>query len=112
MMLYVIDRQGKKHALEAIGGWRVMEIIRDYAMREPALDIKAECGGCMACATCHVYVDAAWMDKISAASLDEKDIITDFAFEQRDNSRLSCQILMSEALDGLTVTLAPGTESE
>jgi 2Fe-2S ferredoxin len=111
MKLNVIDRRGKTHRLDAIDGWRVMEIIRDAGMSDAALDLKAECGGAMACATCHVYVDKDWEKKIFPASPDEKDILADFAFEQRENSRLSCQILMSEALDGLTVTLAPGTES-
>lgn len=109
MMIRVTDRNGREHALEAIGGWRVMEIIRDYAERDPALAIKAECGGALACATCHVYVDAAWQNQIPAATGEEIDML-DNAFGVEDNSRLSCQIIMNEQLDGLAVTLAPGSE--
>ncbi len=104
MKLYVTDQGGVTHELEGIEGWRVMEIIRDYG-----LPIKAECGGCCTCATCHVYVDKEWLDKLYPMRDDEQDAL-DNAFDVHDNSRLSCQILMSESLDGLKVTLAPGTE--
>lgn len=104
MKIFVTDLNGKEHELEGIEGWRVMEIIRDYG-----LPIKAECGGCASCATCHVYVDEAWVDKLYPMRDDEQDAL-DLAFDVRDNSRLSCQILMSEDLDGLKVTLASGTE--
>lgn len=104
MKIFVTDPAGFEHELEAIEGWRVMEIIRDYG-----LPIKAECGGACACATCHVYVDAAWMDKIAAMRGDEEDML-DSAFDVQDNSRLSCQIIMSEELDGLKVRIAPAAE--
>ena len=104
MRIYVTDRDGKTHELEAIEGWRVMEIIKDHG-----LPIKAECGGCAACATCHVYVDPEWIDKLYPARDDEIDLL-DTAPDVLENSRLSCQILMSEDLDGLKMTLAPGTE--
>lgn len=110
MMIYVTGRDGREQALEGVEGWRVMEIIRDYGMNDENLAIKAECGGSMACATCHVYVDAAWTDKLVPPTQEEKDMLLDEAFEVEDNSRLSCQILMNEELDGLKVTLAPGTE--
>ncbi len=99
MKIYVTDLDGVEHALEAVEGWRVMEIIRDHG-----LPIKAECGGCCACATCHVYVDAAWADKLPAMRMDEEDML-DEAFELQDNSRLSCQIIMDESLDGLKLKL-------
>ena len=105
MKLHVITQEGQSHALEGVEGWRLMEVIRDYK-----LPIKAECGGCLACATCHVYVDAGWADKIPLATQDEKDQLLDNAFEVEDNSRLSCQIILDESMDGLTVTLAPGSE--
>ncbi|MBK67240.1 MAG: ferredoxin [Rickettsiales bacterium] len=101
MKLNVIDRDGKKHELEAVEGWRVMEIIRDYG-----LPIKAECGGCCSCATCHVYVDEEWEEKLPDMRDDEEEML-DEAFFVEDNSRLSCQLIMSEELDGLEVTLAP-----
>lgn len=104
MKIYVTDQGGTRHELEAIDGWRVMEIIRDYG-----LPIKAECGGCCACATCHVYVDEAWIPKLYAMRDEEQEAL-DLAFNVEDNSRLSCQILMSAELDGLGVTLAPGSE--
>ena len=102
MKLVVTDREGKRHELDAIEGWRAMEVIRDWG-----LPIKAECGGACACATCHVYVDEAWLARLPAPTVEETDMLFDEAFEVKDNSRLSCQILMSEALDGLAVTLAP-----
>jgi 2Fe-2S ferredoxin len=103
--LVVIDRDGRRHEVEGLDGWRVMEIIRDQG-----LPIKAECGGAASCGTCHVYVDPAWMDRLYPMREDEEDRLVEDAFEVKPSSRLSCQILMSAALDGLVVTLAPGTE--
>lgn len=109
MKIIVNDREGTRHELEAIEGWRVMEIIRDYGMSDARLGIKAECGGALACGTCHVYVAKEWQNKIPPASEDEVYML-DEAFEVTEDSRLSCQIIMSEALDGIEVTLAPGSE--
>lgn len=95
------DRDGVTHTLPAIEGWRVMEIIRDNG-----LPIKAECGGALECATCHVYVAPAWFDKL-IEKRDEEDEKLDEAFMVKRNSRLSCQILMRDDLNGLEVTLAP-----
>lgn len=106
MFIHVTDQAGIRHTLEAIEGWRVMEIIRDWGV-----NIKAECGGACACATCHVYVDAPWEAKLFPMRDDEQDML-DSAFDVRDNSRLSCQLLMSEALDGLEIKLARGTEND
>lgn len=106
MHIVVTDQKGNTRELEALEGWRVMEIIRDHGM-----PIKAECGGACSCATCHVYVDEKWIDKLYPKTDEEEDML-DSAFEVEDNSRLSCQILMNEKLDGLEVTLAPGTEPE
>lgn len=100
MKIVVTDQDGGTRELEGLDGWRVMEIIRDHDM-----PIKAECGGSCCCATCHVYVDAAWLDKLVPPSPEEQDLLDDAA-DKRDNSRLSCQILMSDDLDGLKVTLA------
>lgn len=105
MKIIVTDHEGQKHDLEALEGWRVMEIIKDYG-----LPIKAECGGACSCATCHVYVDPKWMDKLYPMREEEEDML-DEAFDVEENSRLSCQIIMSEELDGLEVTLAPGSEA-
>ena len=99
--LFVTDREGVRHEIDATVGWSVMEIIREHN-----LPIEAACGGCCACATCHVYVDEAWLPRLEAANSDES-MMLDEAFEVRDNSRLSCQIKFGEALDGMQVTLAP-----
>jgi ferredoxin, 2Fe-2S len=99
--IHVTDRDGREHALDAIEGWRVMEIIRDHG-----LPIKAECGGACACATCHVYVDPDWVPKLAEPREDEIDML-DEAFLVEDNSRLSCQIIFAPELDGLRVKLAP-----
>jgi len=106
MKINVIDRDGITHALEAEAGWRIMEIIRDWD-----LDIKAECGGACSCATCHVYVAPEWLDRLYPVSDDELDML-DSAPSVESNSRLSCQIIMSELLDGITVSLAPGSEKD
>lgn len=110
MKILVTGRDGVEKELEGIEGWRVMEIIRDYGRDDPAIAIKAECGGALACATCHVHVAEAWLDKLVEPTGEEQDMMIDHAFDVRGNSRLSCQILMSEKLDGLQVTIAPGTE--
>ncbi|MDY0029260.1 MAG: 2Fe-2S iron-sulfur cluster-binding protein [Pseudobdellovibrionaceae bacterium] len=107
MKLYVTDFEGVEHELEAIEGWRVMEIIRDYG-----LPIKAECGGACLCGTCHVYVADEWLDKLYPKTEDEEDRLYEDAVGVEDNSRLSCQILMSEELDGLKVTMGPGSQKD
>ncbi len=100
MKLLVVDLDGVEHALDAVEGWRVMEIIRDHG-----LPIKAECGGACACATCHVYVDEAWVGRIPTMGEEEEHMLDD-VFDLQENSRLSCQIIMDESLDGLRVRLA------
>lgn len=100
MKLFVTDQNGIEHTLEAIEGWRVMEIIKDYG-----LPIKAECGGSCCCATCHVYVDDEWQTKLFEPRDDEINML-DEAPDLEDNSRLSCQLIMSEELDGLKITLS------
>ena len=95
------DRDGASHTLPALEGWSVMEIVKDAG-----LPLKAECGGALACATCHVYVASDWIGKLSQKS-DEEDEMLDRAFMVKPVSRLSCQILMSPDLDGLEITLAP-----
>lgn len=107
MKLKVTDFKGEIHELEGLDGWRVMEVIRDHG-----LPIKADCGGACCCATCHVYVDPAWEDKLQPPSDDERDLLDDQGIGLQENSRLSCQILMSDELDGLAVTMAPGSEKD
>ena len=101
LQIFVTDMEGQVHTLAAVEGWRVMEIIRDHG-----LPIKAECGGCCACATCHVYVDEDWLDKLPSMREEEEEML-DEAFDVQENSRLSCQLIMDEGLNGLKVTLGP-----
>lgn len=100
----VKDRSGNTHELSGPEGFRVMEVIKDHE-----IPIKAECGGCCSCATCHVYVLNEWKDKLHPPS-DEENEMLDEAFFVEDNSRLSCQILMSQELDGLEVEIAPSDD--
>jgi len=102
--IFVTDFDGVEHICEGIEGWRVMEIIRDYG-----LPMKAECGGACLCGTCHVYVAPEWLDKLYPKTIDEEDRLMEDAVGVQDNSRLSCQILMSEELDGLRVTMGAGS---
>jgi 2Fe-2S ferredoxin len=101
MKLVVTDREGKVHELEARAEWSAMEVIRDAN-----LPLAADCGGACACATCHVYVDEAWSDKLPPVQQQEVDML-DFGVAVQENSRLSCQIKMAAELDGLKVTIAP-----
>ncbi|HTQ13285.1 MAG TPA: 2Fe-2S iron-sulfur cluster-binding protein [Rhizomicrobium sp.] len=101
MKIVAIDRNGAEHVLEGRDNWSVMEILRDAG-----LPIAAECGGACACATCHVYVDAAWLERIAPKSDAEIDML-DMAPAVEPNSRLSCQIACKPELDGIRVTIAP-----
>jgi 2Fe-2S ferredoxin len=94
-----IDSSGQARTVEAQVGSTVMET----ALRNSIPGIEAECGGACACATCHVYVADEWTEKVGKPSQMEEDML-DFAFEVRPTSRLSCQIKVSEELDGLVVT--------
>ena len=94
-----IDAAGASRTVEAQIGSTVMET----ALRNSVPGIEAECGGACACATCHVYVGDEWTEATGKASQMEEDML-DFAFEVRPSSRLSCQIKVTPALDGLVVT--------
>jgi 2Fe-2S ferredoxin len=102
--IVVTDRDGAEHRLPAIEGWRAMEVIRDWG-----LDMKAECGGACACATCHVYVDPAWAAQLTPPTAEEIGML-DGAFDVRDESRLACRILLTPEMDGLRLAIAPGSE--
>ncbi|MDE2579270.1 MAG: 2Fe-2S iron-sulfur cluster binding domain-containing protein [Hyphomicrobiales bacterium] len=93
-----IDSKGQSRTVEAAPNATVMET----AIKHSVPEILAECGGACACATCHVYVDEAWVEKAGKASPMEEDML-DFAAEVKPNSRLSCQISMKPELDGLVV---------
>ena len=94
-----IDHAGTSRTVEAEDGSTVMET----ALKNNVPGIEAECGGACACATCHVYVDESWVEKLPKAEQMEEDML-DFAFDVRPSSRLSCQIKVRPELDGLTVS--------
>ena len=94
-----IDAVGVARTVDGEIGSTVMET----AIKSGIPGIEAECGGACACSTCHVYVDEAWREKTGETAPMEEDML-DFAFEVRPTSRLSCQIKVTEALDGLVVT--------
>ncbi|MFV3130439.1 2Fe-2S iron-sulfur cluster-binding protein [Niveispirillum sp. KHB5.9] len=96
------DRDGQEHALAAKAGLSLMENLRDND-----LDVAAICGGCCSCATCHVYVDADWLGALDPQAMDERELVQDSAHFRDGVSRLSCQIRVTDRLDGLRVTLAP-----
>ena len=93
------DLKGNSKTIEVENGLSVME----GAIQNDIIGIDADCGGAMACATCHFYVDEHWLNKIKKAEEAEIDMI-DMAHEPKTNSRLSCQIIVSDELDGLVVT--------
>jgi ferredoxin, 2Fe-2S len=93
-----IDAQGQTRSVEAETGSTVME----NAIKNGIPGIEAECGGACACATCHVHVDEAWRARVGEPSPMEEDML-DFGFEVQADSRLSCQIKVTEELDGLVV---------
>jgi ferredoxin, 2Fe-2S len=98
----VIDRSGTARDVQADNGLSLMEVIRDNGFDE----LLALCGGCCSCATCHVYVDSSAGVTLPAMSEDENDLL-DSTDSRNEQSRLSCQIPVSDAIDGLTVTIAP-----
>ena len=98
----VVDRSGRSRLVDGTSGHSLMEIIRDAGIDE----LLALCSGCCSCATCHVYVDPAFSDALSPMTDDEDDLL-DSSVHRREASRLSCQILFTEALDGLRVSIAP-----
>ena len=93
------DHEGGSRTIEVENGLSVME----GAIQKDVPGIDADCGGSMACATCHVYVEERWLNKLPKAEDAEVDMI-DMAYEPKKNSRLSCQLIVSDELDGLTVT--------
>lgn len=99
-LLHVTDRSGQRHVLEGADGWRVMEILRDSN-----IGIEGLCGGACDCATCHVIVAPEWADRLHPAREDELFKLDELPVLEA-TSRLSCQILWEEKLDGLTLTLA------
>jgi ferredoxin, 2Fe-2S len=98
----VIDRSGASTEVQAENGLSLMEVVRDEGFDE----LLALCGGCCSCATCHVYVEESYVAKLPEMTEDENDLL-DSSDHRNATSRLSCQIEMTDSLDGLTVTIAP-----
>ena len=95
-----IEHNGTEHVLDVKNGLSVME----GAVKNNIPGIDADCGGACACATCHVYVDEAWTEAVGEPEAMEEDML-DFAYDVQPNSRLSCQIKVTDALDGLVVRI-------
>jgi 2Fe-2S ferredoxin len=102
--MIVVDRDGKEHEVEGKSGLKVMEILRelDYG-------VAAICGGLCSCATCHIYVDPAWADRLPKPQSDEMELLRELSDYKEATSRLSCQVDFTDALSGLKVTIAPDT---
>ena len=98
----VVNQAGEESTIEAPVGRTLMEVIRDNGFDE----LLALCGGCCSCATCHVHIDASFMDKLPKMSDDENDLL-DSSDHRSESSRLSCQLPLTDELDGLRVTIAP-----
>ena len=95
-----IEYNGKQHEVEVEKGLSIME----GAIQNGIPGIDGDCGGACACATCHVYVNEEWLDKLSDQNESEKDML-DFAFETKSNSRLSCQLMIDDKHNGIVVNL-------
>jgi 2Fe-2S ferredoxin len=100
-----IERDGTGREVDAPLGLSVLEIAHKHGV-----DIEGACEGSLACSTCHVIVDGAWYGKLAGATEDEEDML-DLAFDLQETSRLGCQIIMTEALDGLVVKLPSATRN-
>lgn len=100
--LIVVTRNGEARAVDSEVGLSVMEVIRENGFDE----LLALCGGCCSCATCHIYVDPAFAERLPRIESDENDLL-DSSNNRRAESRLSCQLVFSENLDGLRVAIAP-----
>lgn len=103
VQISVTDTQGNTRNFEAEVGLTLMENIRDNDFD----DLQALCGGCCSCCTCHVLVDSDWYGKLPEPESDETDLVEDSDHFQAGESRLSCQIEVTDAMDGLKVTIAP-----
>jgi 2Fe-2S ferredoxin len=100
-----IERDGTRREVDAPAGLSVLEIAHKHKV-----DIEGACEGSLACSTCHVIVDPSWAAKLESATEDEEDML-DLAFGLTETSRLGCQIIMSDKLDGLVVTLPAGVNN-
>ena len=100
-----IERDGTRREVDAPLGLSVLEIAHKHGV-----DIEGACEGSLACSTCHVIIDPSWYGKLADATEDEEDML-DLAFDLQETSRLGCQIIITDALDGLVVKLPAGTRN-
>ena len=103
--MFFVEQGGARREVDAPLGLSVLEIAHKHGV-----DIEGACEGSLACSTCHVVVDGAWFGKLAKPTEDEEDML-DLAFDLQETSRLGCQIIMTEALDGLVVKLPAGTRN-
>ena len=97
----VVTRDGKEHEISAKVGYSIMEIIREHGIDE----LLALCGGCCSCATCHVHVDTGYLERLPAMS-DDENALLDGSADRDENSRLSCQLIFGEDLEGMRLRIA------
>ncbi|WP_426957332.1 ferredoxin family 2Fe-2S iron-sulfur cluster binding protein [Muricoccus radiodurans] len=100
-----IERDGTRREVDAPLGLSVLEIAHKHGV-----DVEGACEGSLACSTCHVVVDEEWFDRLTSPTEDEEDML-DLAFDLQETSRLGCQIIMTDKLDGLVVKLPAGTRN-
>ena len=99
--MIVTDRDGAEHRIEGRAGVSIMETLREVEWGTAAI-----CGGMCSCATCHVYVDDAWRDRLPVPQPDEKELLQELVGYDPAKSRLSCQVQFEETLDGLRIEIA------
>jgi 2Fe-2S ferredoxin len=100
--IHLTDIYGVEHVIEAPPGLKLMEILREHEY-----GVTASCGGFCSCATCHVYVDAAWVSRLKDMQSDERELVTMLTTFNPATSRLSCQVTFTDDLDGIHLTVAP-----
>jgi len=101
LTIHLTDASGQQHIIEAPAGRKLMEILREHDF------VVASCGGYCSCATCHVYIDPAWIGKLPEMGYDERELVSILATWRAGESRLSCQVQFTDALDGIRLTVAP-----
>mgnify|MGYP003576942718 FL=1 len=102
-ILHIVGHDGNRSEITGVDQMSIMELLRDGGFD----DLLALCGGCCSCATCHVYVEGECLEQLPALREDENDLL-DSSAHRKPNSRLSCQLVWTDALDGIRITLAPG----
>lgn len=100
--IYLTDVYGNEHMIEGQLGLKLMEILREYEF-----GVAASCGGFCSCATCHVYMDPAWLARLPEMQSDERELVSMLTTFNNETSRLSCQLRFTEQLDGIRLTVAP-----